>query len=268
MNKRVIIHSAPRSGSTWLGEIINSHPNVKYAFQPLFSYALKGALSPTSRLSDVNRFFGALAEIEDDFIGQIEQRQAGMLPQFDKHRQITHLAYKEVRYHHILTNLMEVDRAVLALFLIRNPIDVMDSWVSSPREFDPNWNVREELLEASKKNRDRAEEFYGLKRWAMVSELFETLALRYPDRVMLVRYDDLKNNPLSVVTRVFEHCGLEIVDETLEFISESQTYDVPGDYSVFRGGKDRLSKALKTLSVEEKEFIVDYVTRKRLGHYL
>lgn len=41
MMHKIAIHSVPRSGSTWLGEILNSSANVKYCFQPLFSYKFK-----------------------------------------------------------------------------------------------------------------------------------------------------------------------------------------------------------------------------------
>ncbi len=34
----IVIHSVLCSGSSWLGEIINSSPNVLYQFQPLFSH--------------------------------------------------------------------------------------------------------------------------------------------------------------------------------------------------------------------------------------
>ena len=36
------IHGAPRSGTTWLGQLFNSHPAVKYCYQPFFSHAFRG----------------------------------------------------------------------------------------------------------------------------------------------------------------------------------------------------------------------------------
>ena len=45
----VAIHGVPRSGTSWIGEIINSSPNVLYKFQPLFSYALKDFLTTFSK---------------------------------------------------------------------------------------------------------------------------------------------------------------------------------------------------------------------------
>ena len=74
------IHSVPRSGSTWLGEILNSSPYVKYCFQPLFSYQFKDFLDEYSSKKDVDRFFSMLSDTDDDFICQNAQRIAGTLP--------------------------------------------------------------------------------------------------------------------------------------------------------------------------------------------
>ena len=37
----ISIHGVPRSGTSWLGQILDSSPKVRYKFQPLFSYAFK-----------------------------------------------------------------------------------------------------------------------------------------------------------------------------------------------------------------------------------
>jgi hypothetical protein len=46
----IAIPSVPRSGSTWLGEVLNSGYTSKYWYQPIFSYALNPELAgKTSR---------------------------------------------------------------------------------------------------------------------------------------------------------------------------------------------------------------------------
>ena len=77
MNK-IAIHSVPRSGSTWLGSIFDSCPNVKYALQPLFSYAYKDYLSLNSTSEDIQSFFEELKVSDDDFINQIEAKNKGL----------------------------------------------------------------------------------------------------------------------------------------------------------------------------------------------
>src|SRR6056297_737368 len=108
MKKKIAIHSVPRSGSTWLGEIVNSNPKGKYAFQPLFSYALKDFLSQISTNRDIELFFRRVEDSKDSFLDQEQHRQDGRLPLFRKEYPVTHIAYKEVRYNHIIENLLEV----------------------------------------------------------------------------------------------------------------------------------------------------------------
>jgi hypothetical protein len=124
---------------------------VKYCFQPLFSYALKDYLSLESSGRDINDFFDCLRTTEDPFICQTQQRSAGALPNFSKQNQLTHICYKEVRYHHLVQHIGKIDKNIKFIFLVRNPVEVMNSWISAPREFDQHWNVDAELLLAEKK---------------------------------------------------------------------------------------------------------------------
>ncbi len=35
------LHGAPRSGTTWIGQIFNSAPQVAFRFQPFFAHAFR-----------------------------------------------------------------------------------------------------------------------------------------------------------------------------------------------------------------------------------
>ena len=61
--KRIAIHSVPRSGSSWLGQILNSSPKVCFRFQPLFSYAFKDYLNEKSSQEDIMTFFEQIAKM-------------------------------------------------------------------------------------------------------------------------------------------------------------------------------------------------------------
>ena len=97
----------PRSGSTWLGELFNSNPEVVYRYQPLFSYAFRDRLTNTSTLEEINLFFSEIRKSEDQFINQIEARQEGKLPKFKGKTSCKAIIYKEVRYHHILKHILK-----------------------------------------------------------------------------------------------------------------------------------------------------------------
>ncbi len=233
--QRIAIHGAPRSGTTWVAEILNSSPQTLYKYQPLFSYALKDALTPDSSVEDVDSFFGALESTPDSFMDQSEARERGTLPTFQKSSH-SHIVYKEVRYHHILANLLQKSPDLRLVACIRNPFSVINSWLRAPREFraDLGWKQNAEWRYAPEKNRGRPEEFNGYERWKECVAIFLQLAEEHPGRVHLLQYRDLLASPVSRVRALFDFCSLEVTEPTLEFLRESVSRDDSDVYSVYR----------------------------------
>lgn len=231
------IHGLPRSGSTWVGEIFNSAPAVCYRFQPLFSYALKGYLGESSSLENIEEFYKELASSKDSFLEQASARDQGKLPIFEK-GQVTHVGYKEVRYHHILPNLIRQSKDVKFILIQRNPFSVINSWLNAPREFraDLGWGRMEEWRYALKKNLNRPEEFNGYEKWKEASLLFHYLAKQYPERVMIIRYDALLMSPTVEVKRAFDFLGLDYTEQTNQFLCGDECPDDDA-YSVVRKGQ-------------------------------
>lgn len=254
--QRFAIHGVPRSGTSWLGEIINSSPRTLYRFQPLFSYALKGRLTPSSTAADIDAFFDDLARTDDDFILQAEGREAGRLPRFTK-ADPTHLGYKEVRYHHILPNLLARDPGIRLVLIVRGPLATLASWLGAPREFrrDLGWKVGDEWLHAPSKNLDRPEEFNGYTRWKEANRLFEGLAARHAGRVRLIRYENLSAAPIGETEALFRFLDLPLEAPTRDFLASRRESDDP--YSVFRSDRssdtwrDRLPDFIETAVRED-----------------
>ncbi len=237
--KRIAIHSVPRSGSTWLGQIFNSNPNVKYAYQPLFSYALKGYLKEDSSKEEIAAFYQELLLTDDDFINQKEAKEKKLIPEFKKNDIITHVVYKEVRYHNIVANLLEKDKEVKVIGLVRNPLAVIASWLLAPKEFrkDLGWNESEEWQFASKKNLNKPEEFNGFEKWKEVTDLFLALEKKYPSRFKLVDYNDLLTDTATTVKEIFHFCEIPFTEETEHFMAQTKQVNNADAYSVFKTKK-------------------------------
>lgn len=237
MMKKFAIHGLPRSGSTWIGEILNSSPNVCYRYQPLFSYALKSYLSEGSTGEVIDAFYRELRGVDNSFLLQSSARERGRLPVFEKEK-ITHVGYKEVRYHHILPNLIRQGKDVKFILIQRNPFSVINSWLNAPREFraDLGWVRLEEWRYALKKNLNRPEEFNGYEKWKEASLVFHYLAKQYPDRVMILRYDELLTNSVPVVKQAFNFLNLDYTSQTQEFLCSNCKADTDA-YSVLRSGQ-------------------------------
>ncbi len=251
--KKVAIHSVPRSGSSWLGEIINSHPSVNYNYQPLFSYAFKSFLDEHASQEKIQAFFSKISNNTDPFVKQLEAREKGKLPQFEKNETFTHIVYKEVRYHHIIENLLEKDNDLKVIGLIRNPNSVINSWLKAPKEFRPDlgWEIKKEWRYAPSKNLDKKEEFNGYEKWKEVYFLFNKLQKIYSDRILIVSYDDLIANTENEVCKIFSFLELELHEQTKNFIS-SQKEDVD-TYSVNK---------IKTTDEQWKNELPSYIQKE------
>ena len=233
--KKIAIHGVPRSGTSWVGAIFDSSPNVEYRYQPLFSYKFKSFLTETSTKDEIDNFFELILNTEDDFILQKEEKETGSKPTFSKNH-ITHIAYKEVRYHNILDNLLNKDREINVIGIIRNPKSVISSWYHAPKEFDKDkWNLLDEWENAFRKNEGKPEEFFGYNKWKEVAALFLDLKEKYPENFYLLKYQNLLTDIVSETQRLFDFCEIDISTQTIEFISKSQNIDMSNDaYSVYR----------------------------------
>ncbi len=236
MIKKIAIHSVPRSGSTWMGQIMNSHPELKYAQQPLFSYALKGYLDENSTSEDIEKFYSELYHSQDDFINQKDSIERGLVPDFRKSESINYVAYKEVRYHYILRNLLDQNKEVKVIGIIRNPLSVISSWLKAPKEFrkDLGWEELEEWDYAPKKNLNLKEEYNGFQKWKEVTSMFEELAALYPDQFKITLYNDLINDTLGETKKIFDFIGISFHPQVEEFINQSREKHNHDAYSVFK----------------------------------
>jgi len=195
----VAIHSAPRSGSSWLGQIFKSSQKVEFRYQPLFSYAFKDFLGPDSSRERIAEFMTGIHESKDDYLHNRIPDVYVEYPDLGERIGVTHLVWKEVRYHHILKNLLSRSPDIRLVGLVRHPCATIDSWLNSPREFRPEWSVAEQWRHADAKNQGKPEEFNGFDKWLEVTKLFTQLEAEYPDRVHIVRYADLNARPQEVI---------------------------------------------------------------------
>lgn len=258
---KIAIHSVPRSGSSWLGNIFNSQPSVVFKYQPLFSYTFKGYLTENSSDEYINFFFEKIANTENSFMDQGDEKARGIVPEFSKNEHPTHLCYKEVRYHNILENMVEKGNDIKFIFLIRNPLAVLYSWKNAPKEFktEQGWNFDEEWQNAPSKNLNLPEEYNGYEKWKEASYLFLNLQKKYPKKVLVLEYDKLLQEPELTIQGAFNFVNLELHPQTVSFLKESTSKNIDDSYSVFKIREEDTD--WKNLP----EYIIEYVGQDLKG---
>jgi len=186
---KIAIFGPPRSGTSWLGHIFNSHPDVVFRFQPLFSYGHKGALSSVSSGREVLQFFDDILYSEDAYACMQTESQKHY-PRFPKDNHPTHIAFKETRYLNIVDNILAVAQDVRVIGILRNPLATLASWVRAPKEFSPTWNLEEEWRAAPRKNQGRPEEYFGFLQWKSAASDFVRFEQDLPQRLWLIAQID------------------------------------------------------------------------------
>ena len=263
----VIIHSPPRSGSTWLGQIFNSSPNTTYFYQPLFSYLFKNRLDEDSSLEQIQLFFQDLNNSQDDYINQVSLLKKYPELNFSKGK-TSHIVYKEVRYHYLLKNL--IAHNIKLICLIRNPLATINSWLKAPREFrsDLGWQIAAEWRFAVKKNGNKKEEYNGYEKWKECVYLFESLKKESPANIFLLQYKDLIANPIEITQQLFQFCNLPYSEQTTTFINLSCSKNYLDSYAVFKKKKDDFAweKELPLFIIDEihKDLKNNYILKKYL----
>ena len=228
------IHGAPRSGTTWLGQLFNASEHVAYRYQPMFSYAFRDRLHTDSDAEEISTFFADLLRTTDDFVLQKgDASLAGYELSFPK-REISHLVYKEVRYHDLIPRLLAVDPDFAAIGIVRDPRAVIQSWSVAPREFDGSWELAREWRDARRKNLGRGENWYGFERWKELTLLFHRLCEEYPERFAIVRYEDLAADAVGALSSMFAMLDLPWTQQVRDFARESHSRDDGSAYGVFR----------------------------------
>lgn len=228
------LHGAPRSGTSWLGQLLNSSEHVAYRYQPFFSHAFRGHVTRSSSHAAIKTFITDLLASEDEFLLQKGHKQlAASTPEFQK-AEITHLVYKEVRFHHLLPTLMDALPDLKVIGLVRDPRSVLSSWAMAPREFDSAWSLEDEWRKAPSKNAGLEENWYGFERWVQLTGLFLRLQRHWPNRFHVLRYEDLVADPFGVTEFLFHFAGLPFSTQTAAFITASTSSDDGEPYGVFR----------------------------------
>lgn len=229
-----MIAGVPRSGTSWLAEIMNSSPETACRFQPLFSWAFKDHVGVDSPREDYERFLHDLYASQDTFLLQTDKREAGIYPVFTKRPSPRVLCMKEVRYHYLHVRFLTYFPEFKLIAIVRNPCAVLASWMASPKEFPPGSNPQSEWRLGACKNQGKPENFFGFYKWREATHIFLDLQERFPDRVQLIRYEDLVENPDSISEQLFAFVGLPFGEQTRRFLAECNNRHSDDPYSVFK----------------------------------
>lgn len=230
--RKLIITGMPRSGTSWLGQIINSAPQVLFRTEPLFAYRFKNIINKESTWHEINEFFDALLDVDDDFILQKENQKAGYYPEFEKTNPQV-LAFKTTRHHELIERYLECVSELDVIAIIRHPCAAINSWFKSYREFEKKGCQQKRDWRTGGCRKKEIGEYWGFNDWLLTTSRYVQLAKQFPN-VRLIRYADLVEEPNKIITDLFDGLGYDLHPQTLQFLEDCHQRHDSDPYSVFK----------------------------------
>lgn len=230
--RKLIITGMPRSGSSWLGQIINSAPQVLFRTEPLFAYRFKNIISKESSCHDINEFFETLVDVDDDFILQKENQKAGYYPEFEK-IQPQVIAFKTTRHHELIERYLGCVSQLDIIVIVRHPCATINSWFKSYREFQKKGCQQDQDWRTGGCRKNEIGEYWGFEDWLLTTLRYVQLAKQFPN-VRLIRYSDLVEEPTMIITDLFAALKYDLYPQTLQFLEDCHQRHDPDPYSVFK----------------------------------
>jgi len=228
------ITGMPRSGTSWVGQIVDSSPDVRYKMSPLFSYEFKNQIRNGATRSDWEQVLRGAYRSENDFMNQTTRRKAGEYPTFaTKQENPSLLVIKYNRFQNLTEEMLELLPEMKVFAVVRHPCGAIHSWLTAPKEFPPDADPLEHWRSGSAKKSGYGD-FFGFDDWCWVTRLHVRLASEHPEQFRLVRYEEFVEDAEVNTRALFDWLELEYTKQTATFLRESQSTSIVGDYSVFR----------------------------------
>ena len=230
----LMILGMPRSGTSWLGQILDSSPEVRFRNSPLFSYEFKNQVDKQSSVIEWKKLFSDSYESENEFMSQSIRRLQGHYPAFEvKDTMPGTLVIKDTRFHELTARLLELFDELKVIYLVRNPCGAINSWLNSAGEFPLSADPFSEWRTGSCR-KPGIGEYWGFDDWKKVANQYLILEERFSERVLIQQYEDIVDDAENTTIRLFKFCGLEVTEQTQRFLRISQCEHQDNQYAVFK----------------------------------
>lgn len=231
------ISGMPRSGTTWLSQIFASSPDVRLKSCPLFSYEFKNALNESSSIEQWNKLFADVYITNSEFLDQHHLRKNGLVPIFsEKNANPRNLIIKSNRFHNLTPHILNLNKKLRFIHIVRHPCATIYSWLSNPGEFPPNADPMSEWRSGQCRKTGPGE-FWGFDDWKKVTIQALKLSELYPERHKIIRYEDLLRETHRYSKYLFEFLQIVYSKHVQDFVDQSHSRHDTHKHSVYKNPK-------------------------------
>tara|TARA_R110002049_G_scaffold4601_5_gene32027 strand:- start:47937 stop:49814 length:1878 start_codon:yes stop_codon:yes gene_type:complete len=204
-----------RTGSTWLCEMLDAVPGIDGWHEPYFGRLLQHLSSRPEERRRPSAFFfegyqqAGLQAVRRAFYDVALARYPGWTKQS--------LVVKEVNTPELFPLIEEIFPAAAMIMLVRDPLDVLDSYIDMRKP--GSWN------RASDPSPSDAPEHLARHIEGSMTAAADAFD-RFPDdRKLQLRYEEMLNDPVGALRACCSLLGNEVNDATLKNISEQFCFD-------------------------------------------
>lgn len=206
----VFLISLPRSGSTLLQRVLGGHPDIATLAEPWIMlhplYALKSSGLEAEYDASVARqaltdFMGQIEGGEDAYIAGIRRFAGGLYANALRCQDKRLFLDKTPRYYRIIPELQRVFPNAHFVFLLRNPLAVLSSTLNTWFDNDV------ERLRDTRNHKDLLDGPH------LLMQGIQTLG----DQAIIMQYEDLVDDPTSMVTDLCMRLGLKFNSGMLDY---------------------------------------------------
>jgi hypothetical protein len=274
VGKIIWIASYPKSGNTWVRVFFNNLVNEAVDLKSINDARYLAPFENAGYFYQPH-FSKPLSEVSDDELAKARPRV---------HRAIAAMApgFVFIKTHYLLGNhrgtmTITPDATAAAIYLVRNPLDIAVSYSEfRGREIDATIKLMN--LSGRMLPRSKSTSYQLIGSWA---ENVESWTRTPHERLLIVRYEDLLEDPLTGFKRIVNFLRMNASDEAVERAQKLSSFSVLKEAeelegfverpretkSFFRSGrKDEWKERLTSKQVSE---IVDpnYQLMRRFGYW-
>ena len=179
--------------------------------------------------------FSYALHTDDEFMTQDYRRLTGELSTFPPRSMETvkRLAIKDTRFHDLYQRCMELFSEAQAIYLVRHPGGMLNSWWRS-KEFPAKARFADEWRGGACRKSEGPGEYWGFDDWRDLTMRFLALERQAPARYRVCRYEELVRDRVRIASELFEFAGCALRPETLAFLEESESRHDDRTYAVFK----------------------------------
>ena len=215
----IFVVGVPRSGTTWVHDILRAHPLVAGVFESMLFEPLNGmgGLLSSAHWGDRRRGVAALVE-QDDLVASMRRLAEDVLSRsLQPHHR--YLAEKTPSHVMVMPALVQVFPGAKIIHVVRDGRDVVVSTRAARRTWAKAWETPRFGLELASAAR-------RWRRWTVLGQ--EAAAELGPERVLEVRYEQLRAEPFDGYRQLLTFCGIPFDDELLEEIHQRTDFELSG----------------------------------------